>query len=93
MKAMRSHSIGRRRLLQGIALGLGAASMRGLNAQASSKGPVALKPVPSTGETLPVIGLGTWITFNVGNDRAARFYEVYLVVVEVKGIDARKKIN
>jgi diketogulonate reductase-like aldo/keto reductase len=73
MKAMRvSNSIGRRRLLQGIALGLGAASMRGLNAQASSKGPVALKPIPSTGETLPVVGLGTWITFNVGNDRTAR---------------------
>jgi diketogulonate reductase-like aldo/keto reductase len=72
MKVMRSHSIGRRRLLQGIALALGAASMRGPNAQTSSKGPVALKPVPSTGETLPVIGLGTWITFNVGNDRAAR---------------------
>lgn len=29
------------------------------------------KPIPSSGESLPVIGLGTWITFNVGNDRAA----------------------
>jgi diketogulonate reductase-like aldo/keto reductase len=26
----------------------------------------------STGEALPLIGLGTWITFNVGNDREAR---------------------
>ena len=32
----------------------------------------ATRPVPSTSEPLPVIGLGTWITFNVGNDRAAR---------------------
>jgi diketogulonate reductase-like aldo/keto reductase len=28
--------------------------------------------IPSSGETLPVIGLGSWITFNVGNDVAAR---------------------
>ena len=32
----------------------------------------ASKPVPSTGESVPLVGLGTWITFNVGNDRAAR---------------------
>jgi diketogulonate reductase-like aldo/keto reductase len=30
------------------------------------------RPVPSTGETMPVIGLGSWITFNVGNDAVAR---------------------
>jgi diketogulonate reductase-like aldo/keto reductase len=30
------------------------------------------RPIPSTGENLPVIGLGTWITFNVGNDSVAR---------------------
>lgn len=29
-------------------------------------------PIPSTGESLPVVGLGTWITFNVGNDPEAR---------------------
>ena len=28
--------------------------------------------IPSSGEALPVIGLGSWITFNVGNDPAAR---------------------
>ncbi len=30
------------------------------------------KPIPSTGEALPVIGLGTWQTFDVGSDAAAR---------------------
>ena len=30
------------------------------------------KPVPSTGEPLPVIGVGTWQTFDAGADRAAR---------------------
>lgn len=30
------------------------------------------RPIPVSGELLPVIGLGTWQTFDVGNDRAAR---------------------
>lgn len=29
------------------------------------------KPIPSSGEVIPVIGLGSWITFNVGRDRQA----------------------
>lgn len=29
-------------------------------------------PIPSTGEVLPVVGLGTWITFNIGEDPAAQ---------------------
>jgi len=44
-------------------------------AAAASAAPVpnpATKPIPSTGERIPVIGLGTWITFNVGNDPVAR---------------------
>jgi diketogulonate reductase-like aldo/keto reductase len=28
----------------------------------------ALRRIPSSGETIPAIGLGTWITFNVGTD-------------------------
>ena len=28
--------------------------------------------IPSSGETIPAIGLGTWITFNVGQDPPAR---------------------
>ncbi len=28
--------------------------------------------IPSSGEAMPVVGLGTWITFNVGSDRTAR---------------------
>jgi diketogulonate reductase-like aldo/keto reductase len=30
------------------------------------------RAIPSTGEALPLVGLGTWITFNVGSDTAAR---------------------
>jgi diketogulonate reductase-like aldo/keto reductase len=34
--------------------------------------PLLTRPIPSTGEQIPVIGLGSWITFNVGDDRDAR---------------------
>jgi diketogulonate reductase-like aldo/keto reductase len=40
-----------------------------LHAQAPQ--PLA-RPIPSTGETIPAIGLGTWITFNVGDDPVLR---------------------
>lgn len=34
--------------------------------------PIITKAIPSTGELIPVIGMGTWITFNVGNNVSAR---------------------
>ena len=30
------------------------------------------KPIPSSGELVPVIGMGTWITFNVGDSQRLR---------------------
>jgi diketogulonate reductase-like aldo/keto reductase len=30
------------------------------------------RPIPSSGEEIPAVGLGSWITFNVGNDPPAR---------------------
>ncbi len=32
----------------------------------------ATRAIPSSGEAVPLIGLGSWITFNVGHDRVAR---------------------
>jgi len=61
----------RRRAL--LAAGAGAASLAlprlGSGQQPA---PVLTRPIPSTGEAMPVVGLGTWITFNVGNDPVAR---------------------
>lgn len=34
--------------------------------------PTHSRRIPSSGEAVPVIGLGSWITFNVGNDPKAR---------------------
>ncbi|MCZ7597974.1 MAG: aldo/keto reductase [Gammaproteobacteria bacterium] len=36
------------------------------------RGETHLRRVPSTGEPVPPVGLGTWITFNVGNDEGLR---------------------
>jgi diketogulonate reductase-like aldo/keto reductase len=39
---------------------------------AAQRGPILTRKIPLSGEDLPLVGLGTWITFNVGNDPAAR---------------------
>ena len=43
-----------------------------LHAQSTAAADALTKKIPATGEPLPAVGLGSWITFNVGNDRAAR---------------------
>ena len=37
-----------------------------------AQGAPLTRPIPSTGEAIPRVGLGTWITFNVGQDPPAR---------------------
>lgn len=58
----------RRTVLRGM-LG-SAAALIGAPAAMAQGGQILTKPIPSTGEALPVVGLGTWITFNVGKDPA-----------------------
>jgi diketogulonate reductase-like aldo/keto reductase len=58
----------RRDALRGLAAG--AASLA-VPSGAQSQ-PVLARPIPSSGESLPLVGLGSWITFNVGNDKPAR---------------------
>lgn len=60
-----------RRTLLGRALGaaaVGALPWR----MASAQGTPMLRAIPSTGEAIPAVGLGTWITFNVGDDPQLR---------------------
>ena len=64
----RPSNLDRRTVLAGLAaVALGPPSV----ARAQAGAPITRK-VPSSGEAIPVVGLGTWITFNVGNDRVAR---------------------
>lgn len=40
--------------------------------ETTGKATMQTRPIPSTGEALPVIGLGTWQTFDIGSGAAAR---------------------
>ena len=57
----------RRRDLLGF-FGLGAAAHR---APAAEPGPLLTRPIPATGERVPAVGLGTWLTFDVPTADAA----------------------
>jgi diketogulonate reductase-like aldo/keto reductase len=61
----------RRSLLHSLAAS-GAAALARPSVVSAQRNPVLTKPIPSTGEALPVVGLGSWITFNVGDDTVAR---------------------
>lgn len=59
--------LSRRTLLGGMLSVAAAASLLPLGALAQQPAP-QMREVPSTGEQLPLVGLGSWITFNVGED-------------------------
>ncbi len=42
------------------------------NGDAMPKSAMIARPIPKSGEAMPIIGLGTWQTFDVGGDSAAR---------------------
>ncbi len=62
-------SLRRRRLLKSLAGVAGSLLLPPLHA---APPPLITRPIPSSGEAIPVIGLGSWITFNVGRDLQAR---------------------
>ena len=64
----------RRTVIRALAAGAAGALLRPYAALAAAPlGATPLsRPIPSSGEKLPVVGLGTWITFNVGDDAVLR---------------------
>jgi diketogulonate reductase-like aldo/keto reductase len=68
---MPSTPLTRRALLTSLA-GAGAAALVRPCAAAAQADAILTRKVPSSGEALPLIGLGTWITFNVGEDPVLR---------------------
>src|SRR5262245_15260355 len=66
-----SSELSRRKLLGSLGATGAAAILRPTVTMAQQR-TILARPIPSTGEALPVVGLGTWITFNVGDDNAAR---------------------
>ncbi|MBX9846300.1 MAG: aldo/keto reductase [Xanthobacteraceae bacterium] len=65
----RPSHLDRRTVLAGLA---GAAALAVPSIGPAQGGASIIRKIPSSGEAVPVVGLGTWITFNVGNDRVAR---------------------
>ena len=63
---MKHRTMSRRTAIGAIAAGAAAATLRPLSVLAQST--LITRPIPSSGERLPVVGLGSWITFNVGDD-------------------------
>ena len=61
----------RRALLASIGAAGAASVLRPLTASAQ-RGSILTRAIPSSGERLPLVGLGSSITFNVGDDVAAR---------------------
>ena len=59
----------RRRVLRAVAAGAALPLWPAL-ARAQGRAPL-MRPIPATGEALPAIGVGSWITFNVPPDTAA----------------------
>jgi diketogulonate reductase-like aldo/keto reductase len=62
--------LGRRQVLGALAASAAGVLLRPLGALAQTT--LITKPIPSSGERLPVVGLGSWITFNVGDDPELR---------------------
>lgn len=67
----RRSGISRRELLQLLAAG-GVAAFTPMARLLASTDALRLRPIPSTGETLPVVGLGTSRVFDVGQEEQAR---------------------
>ncbi|MFL5246986.1 MAG: aldo/keto reductase, partial [Myxococcales bacterium] len=72
-------------------LGVAAAALLGRGAlaapaSASGGGTMRTRPIPRTGEELPVIGMGTWRTFDVeGSSEKERLREVLRRLFEAGG--------
>lgn len=60
-----------RRTFMQTSLATAAAALLPVSLHAQQGLPIR-RPIPSTREEIPIVGLGTWITFNVGDDPALR---------------------
>ena len=69
---MSQDSVSRRDMLRLLVAGGAAALMRPRAVHGQTRGQILTRPIPSSKEALPLVGLGSWITFNVGDDPVAR---------------------
>jgi diketogulonate reductase-like aldo/keto reductase len=68
---MAADPVTRREMLRLLIAG-GAAMLTPVAAIGQMRGPILTRRIPSSREEVPLVGLGSWITFNVGDDPVAR---------------------
>lgn len=71
----KAHILDRRGFLAhatGIGAAVAAGSLLPWSSAQAAGGSILTRPIPSTGEQIPIIGMGSWVTFNVGDDIAVR---------------------
>jgi diketogulonate reductase-like aldo/keto reductase len=69
---MDKNSISRRHMLRLLVGGGWLMLLMPERAHAQARGLILTRRIPSSGEEVPLVGLGSWITFNVGDDAVAR---------------------
>ncbi len=82
------HELARRRFLElGACLALGGLAGGRPTRAAVPRAPMNTRVIPSSGEALPVVGIGTWRTFDVGfsEDQRAPLREVLRLLFEAGG--------
>lgn len=67
----RAGAVSRRSALR-LTLAAGAAALVPATARSAKVERMSTRPIPSSGEALPVVGIGTWQTFDVGPSAAER---------------------
>ncbi len=72
--------LSRRAFLASLGM-LGAAAALVPGPARAAPGPMLKKAIPATGEQVPVIGMGSWITFNVGDDEELRAHRAEVLKV------------
>ena len=93
-------SIYRRAILKGGLAAIAVTGLPGFAPRAETTRP-EMRVIPSSGVSIPVVGLGTWITFNVGTDPVlldesvavmAAFFEAGGRVIDSSPMDKRGAI-
>lgn len=74
-----------RRHFLNAATGLAACSLLTAPSAIAADAPIATRPIPRTGERLPVVGLGTAIVFDIGEDAPRRAERTEVIKTLVAG--------
>jgi aryl-alcohol dehydrogenase-like predicted oxidoreductase len=84
-RTLKSNRLFSRREVLAMGAGLGAAAALRMESAHAAATPVLTRPIPRTGERLPVIGLGTAIVFDIADDAAKRTERRAVIQTMIEG--------